>query len=92
MFAPVQTADGNNPNIQDLVAAANRSRAIDEEKGQKFKANLIEIAQLPSINTAHGPDLKAILEKKRQSSTSSDRPAMPRSPACRKCSCSAFCN
>jgi hypothetical protein len=57
------TADGNNPTIKDLVSAANKSRAIDEEKGQKFKANLIEISQLPVLNTDHGHDLRAIIEQ-----------------------------
>ncbi len=57
------TADGNNPTIKDLVSAANKTRAIDEEKGQKFKANLIEISQLAVLNTDHGHDLRAIIEQ-----------------------------
>jgi hypothetical protein len=56
-------ADGNNPTIKDLVTAANKSRAIDDEKGQKFKANLIEISELSVLNTNQGLDLRAILEQ-----------------------------
>ncbi|HET6844855.1 MAG TPA: type IV secretion system DNA-binding domain-containing protein [Candidatus Angelobacter sp.] len=57
------TADGHNATIKDLVTAANKSRAIDDEKGQKFKANLIEISQLPVLNTDQGHDLRSILEQ-----------------------------
>jgi len=57
------TAVGTNITIKDLVAAANKSRKIDEEKGADFKAKLEEISRLPVLNTARGHDLKAILDQ-----------------------------
>jgi hypothetical protein len=54
---------GKNPTIKDLATAASKTRAINGEKGQKFKANLLEIAQLTVLNTAQGHDLRAILDQ-----------------------------
>src|SRR5205809_3578582 len=57
------TAKSDNPTIQDLVFATGQSNKIDKEKGQKFKADLEEMAALPPICTAEGHDLKRMLSE-----------------------------
>jgi hypothetical protein len=54
---------GSHPTIQDLVIAANQSNKIDAEKGQKFKADLEELAGLAAIGTAAGHDLLQLLSE-----------------------------
>lgn len=56
-------AKSQSPTVQDLVIAANQSSKIDEEKGQKFKADLEELAGLRAIRTAVGRDLKRMLSE-----------------------------
>ncbi len=56
-------AKGQNATIQDLLAAAHQSTKIDEEKGQKFLADLEELAGLPAIRTAAGHDLQQLLSQ-----------------------------
>ncbi len=56
-------AKGDSPTVQDLLVAANQSSKIDEEKGQKFKADLEELAGLRAIRTAAGHDLKRMLSE-----------------------------
>jgi hypothetical protein len=54
---------GANPTMRGLVDAANRSTAIDDEKGIKFKADLEELAGLQAINTTEGLDLSTALSQ-----------------------------
>lgn len=57
------TANGHVPTFHDLIQAAGKSRKIDAEKGQDFKAKLEELGRLAVINTAQGLDLQRILEQ-----------------------------
>lgn len=57
------TAHGHVPSFYDLIQAAGKSRKIDAEKGQDFKAKLEELGRLAVINTAQGLDLQKILEQ-----------------------------
>ncbi len=55
------TASGHAPSFHDLIQAAARSRKIDTERGQDFKAKLEELGRLSVTNTAQGLDLERIL-------------------------------
>jgi hypothetical protein len=57
------TANGNAPSFHDLIQAAARSRKIDAEKGQDFKAKLEELGRLSVTNTAQGLDFETILKQ-----------------------------
>jgi hypothetical protein len=56
-------AKKGNATIQDLITVAHKSDKITEEKGQKFLADLEELAGLPAIRTAAGHDLKQMLNE-----------------------------
>jgi hypothetical protein len=56
-------ATKRSPAMRDLVKAAQQSDKIDEKKGQKFLADLEELAELETINTSAGLDLKEILSR-----------------------------
>jgi hypothetical protein len=55
------TSSGHAPSFHDLIQAAARSRKIDGERGQDFKAKLEELGRLSVTNTAQGLDLERIL-------------------------------
>ena len=52
---------GIAPTMRSLVALANQSSKIDDEKGIKFKADLEELAALKAIDTNEGLDLRKVL-------------------------------
>ena len=52
---------GTAPTMRSLVALANQSSKIDDEKGIKFKADLEELAALKAIDTNEGLDLRKVL-------------------------------
>jgi hypothetical protein len=56
-------AKSGNATIQDLLSVAYKSDKITEEKGQKFLADLEELAGLPAIRTAKGHDLTKMLNQ-----------------------------
>lgn len=56
-------AKAGNATIQDLVNAAHQSERITDAKGQKFLADLEELAGLRAIRTAAGHDLKQMLNE-----------------------------
>jgi len=55
------TLHGHIPSFHDLIQAAAKSRKIDVEKGQDFKAKLEELGRLSVTNTSQGLDLQTIL-------------------------------
>lgn len=58
-----KVSKAGNATIQDLVAAAHQSDKINEEKGQKFLADLEELAGLRAIRAAAGHDLQQMLNQ-----------------------------
>jgi Type IV secretory system Conjugative DNA transfer len=57
------TVNGHIPSFHDLIQAAAKSRKIDADKGQDFKAKLEELRRLSVTNTTQGLDFETILRQ-----------------------------